>query len=106
MLKALTSANCRDNAVDTGVEEVDAAADVVVEDAVTADAAANRGRGDKLDDGRLCVAGRRPPRAPCTVEKGRAMPTSFNDAGSAGKSSFDKELNGEEFHGTKGRDGT
>jgi len=28
------------------------------------------------------------------------MPTTFNDAASAGKSSFNKELNHDEFHGS------
>ena len=69
-LTELTTANRGDNAVDAGVEEVDVAEeDEAAAGAAAAGAAAtDGGRGDKLDDGQLRVAGRRPPHAPCTVE--------------------------------------
>ena len=85
---APTDSDC--NVADAGVEEVDAAdtdesrvagalaaatagaAVAAVAAAAGAMAAPDGGRGDKL--GRLRVAGRRLPRAPCTVEKAEQRP--------------------------------
>ena len=74
MLTELTSHDCDDKVVDAGVEEVDAAevdaARVDCAVVVTAGAAVAGGeRGDKLDDGQLCVVGSRLPCAPCTLER-------------------------------------
>ena len=54
-----------DDVVDAGVEEVDAAEEdeAAAGAAVAGVAATDGGRGDKLDNGLLRVAGRRPPHA-------------------------------------------
>ena len=75
-LTEVTTAKRGDNVVDAGVEEVDVAEeDEAAAGAAAAGAAAtDGGRGYKLDNGRLRIAGRRLPRAPCTVENAERCP--------------------------------